>query len=460
MKESYIKSIVLGARGAFLIVLSAYFFIFPFGRLLIDLNDPALSNGEIPRFTFRWHKELSPKIEDWANERVRLNAAQDLSVHDVSGTEWPIFSSVYYLWATEALQDAWEKDPTLSTVAPAEYAAEAIEATATLIADPNHANWVKQHWGDDYLTQENIFYRMLLMSGLLSYQNLTKDTQYKALLRWQVETLSAELEASPHGLLDDYPGQCYPIDILPAIAIIQRSEMVLNSDYAAFVDRSKRGFSGSRLDPQLQLPTYVANSISGEGLGPARGVGISYLLIWAPELWPEVAADWYAKYEAEFLDDRGWVVGVREYALTSEKSEWGFEIDAGPVMSGFGTAASAFGIGAARSNGRIDHAYPLITEALVFTWPLPNGTLLTTLPLSNFSEAPFIGETALLFTFTRQPQTADLIFPDSSHWPWATYLGLGFYLSFGNWGLLRGGKFISLALSSANNPKRLGRSGS
>ena len=39
------------------------------------------------------------------------------------------------------------------------------------------------------------------------------------------------------------------------------------------------------------------------------------------------------------------------------------DVDSGPV-------------GAARANGRFDHAYPLSAEMLFACWPLPDGTLL------------------------------------------------------------------------------------
>ncbi len=124
---------------------------------------------------------------------------------------------------------------------PRQYARGAIEAAAALVADPNHAGWVRQHWGDDYLKKENLFYRMLLISALTSYQKLLGDTRYEAPLRRQVESLAQELEDSPHGLLDDYPGQCYPIDIVPAIAAIRRADAVLGTDHSQFVARAVRG---------------------------------------------------------------------------------------------------------------------------------------------------------------------------------------------------------------------------
>ena len=411
-------------------LMALYFFIIPFGIIVSVLGDPGLHNGETPNFVYQWHHKLSDKFEPWANNRVDSRRASELGLNNISGTEWPIFSAVYFLWTTEALQAAWEENPLIFPIMPKEYAKGAIESAAKIISDPNHATWVKIHWGDDYLSQENLFYRMLLISGLTSYQKLLDDDQYESLLLNQVVSLSNELDASPFGLLDDYPGQCYPIDILPAIAAIQRADDVLGTDNSLFSERAIRAFETTRLDRQTNLPAYIANSRTGEGIGPARGVGISYMLIWAPELWPDTAHDWYESYENHFWQEGQMITGVREFSKDYEYNDWFVDVDAGPVVGGLGTAATAFGIGAARANGRFDHAYPLSAEALVASWPLLNGTLLGPRILSNLSDAPYVGETAILFNLTRMPNS-DIIVLNEKRLPFIVYVALLFYLIFG-----------------------------
>lgn len=436
-----VLSVCIYGNAAIIIALACYFFIVPLGILLSVLNDPGLYNGEMPRFLYSWHHQLSENFEPWARQRVASSRASELTLNNISGTEWPIFSAVYYLWTTEALQDAWEDDPSLYLTMPKVYAKEAIEAAASLIHDPGHASWVKAYWGDDYLYEENLFYRMLLISGLTSYQRLLDDDQYQTLLIDQVDSLSNQLNDSPHGLLDDYPGQCYPIDILPAIAAIQRADQVLGRDHAAATARAIRAFEGTRIDPQTGLPAYVANSKTGHGLGPARGVGISYMLIWAPELWPDTASRWYSRYEDHFWQEGWLVVGVREFSKDASYGTWLLDVDAGPVVGGYGTAASAFGIGAMRTNGRLDQAYPLSAEAIVASWPLYNGTLLGTRMLSNLSDAPFIGESALLFNLTRQPLDEHVVV-DKKELPFVVYIVLFLYAFVGLAG-------IGLAILSA-----------
>jgi len=385
-----------------LLAISMWFLILPGLLVIRAIRDPNLHDAGIPRHALRLHWSLSPQYERWARERVTSKQAGNLDVCNISGTEWPVFGSVFYLWATEALQGAWEQDHTLCACAPADAARGAVDAAAALVADPVHAAWVREHWGPDYLHRENVFYRSLLIAGLTSHYRLTQDGKYLDLLRDEVKALSQDLDASPHGLLDDYPGECYPTDVLTAIACIRRADDVLGTDHAVFAARALRAFQGPLLD-STGLPPYAANSRAGRPIGPARGCGNSFMLTWAPELWPDVAASWYADYEAHFWQTRLGAAGFRDFPKALPNSDWYMDVDAGPVLAGYGFAACAFGVGAARANGCFDHAYPLSAEMLAISWPLPNGTLLGPRLLSDSVDAPFLGEAAILFNLTRQP---------------------------------------------------------
>ncbi len=215
------------------------------------------------------------------------------------------------------------------------------------------------------------------------------------------------------------------ISCQPSTAI-RRADEVLGTDHSAFAGRALRAFEGTRLDPRTQLPAYVADSKTGQGYGSARGVGISFMLTWAPELWPDTAKQWFDRYESQFWQEGSVLVGVREYPQSHSNSDaWLMDVDAGPVVAGYGTAASAFGIAAARANGHFEKAYPLSAQALVVAWPLPGGTLMVPRLLSNYSDAPFVGEAALLFSLTRRPIVNS---PGSAgRLPLLVYLVLGFH---------------------------------
>jgi hypothetical protein len=102
------KQLVLSVyvNGVLIAALSVYLFFAPVLILVHDLSEPALATGEVPRFAFRWHREISGDLELWAQQRVVSGQAADLSVNDIAATEWPMFSAVFYLWATESLQEA------------------------------------------------------------------------------------------------------------------------------------------------------------------------------------------------------------------------------------------------------------------------------------------------------------------------------------------------------------------
>jgi hypothetical protein len=242
-------------------------------------------------------------------------------------------------------------------------------------------------------------------------------------LRDQVETFAAELDQSKTGLLDDYPGECYPGDVMAALMCIKRADTVLGTDHSKFIVKGLRGFTGSHATV-YQLPPYSASSGNGAPNATSRGCGNSYMLLTSPELWPAQARTWYALHERYFWQKRITAFGFREFpnappqavpasgtnagrvstAEAFERVQWGMDVDAGPIIAGHGVAASAFGVGAARKNGRFDHAYPLSAEMLITMWELPTGTLMVPRLLSNASDAPLLGEAAILWLLSIQPE--------------------------------------------------------
>jgi hypothetical protein len=379
-----------------------YCFLLPGVSVVQDLRDASLRGPGVPRRAWSLHRSLTPRFEAWARERVRSKQAATAALHDVPTTEWPMFSAVFYLMATEQLQEQAGKPENSGATPPLQYAEGAVHAARDLILDPSHHTWVRTHWGDNYLHRENVFFRALLIAGLTSHENLTHDGTALAVLRDQTDTLARDLDGSRLGLLHDYPGECYPIDVLPAIAFIRRADATLGTDHSAFVARAPRAFEGPLADP-LGLIPFRMNLQTAEAEQPSRGVGMSWIAVFAPDLWPDRARNWYTGYERHFWQDRGWAAGFREQSRETPDSDWFFEVDAGPVIGGFGTAASAFGIAGARRNGRFDHAYSLSAQMVAASWPLPDGTLLGPRLLSHAAAAPYLGESAIVYFLSVQP---------------------------------------------------------
>lgn len=384
-------------------ILAAVVLIYPPVRAFFNLGDAALWKPGIPQAANRLAQNLTPKYAAWAHQRVAGARAEKLATNDISGTEWPLFGSVFYLWAVENLQTAWDSGDHSFGTEPRVYCKDAVIAASELVIAPGQAAWVKKHWGEDYLHRQNVFYRMLVIASLTSREKLLHDGTHLDLLKDQVDSFTRELSASPTGLLEDYPGQCYPGDVMAAVLCIKRADAVLGTDHSDFVTRAVRGFTGPRAT-RRQLPPYSASAKSGLPTSDARGCGNSYMCLLAPELWPPQSRAWYEAYDKLFWQQRYTAAGYREFATDVADSFFSFDVDAGPVIAGFGVSASSFGVGAARKNGRFDRAYPLAAEMLTMAWEMPNGSLAVPRLLSNFSDAPYLGEAGILWVLTMQPE--------------------------------------------------------
>jgi hypothetical protein len=424
--SSKAAGILLLCNTVIMTVLGIYFFVMPFFMMIYFISDPALKGAGPNKFAMWLHRRLSPRYEKWARDRVSSGRAEKLYYKNIPGTEWPMFGSVFYLLSTEYIEEGLKDGNDASSVLPSKYAAGAIEAATSLVVDQGNAAWVKQYWGENYLHRENVFYRMLLISGTTSYQKLLGGGEYLGLLRDQVKSLSAEIDASDFGLLDDYPGQCFPTDVIAALAAIKRADAVLGTDHSAFLKRSLRGFEKNLIDPITGLPPYMADKTCACP-GEARGCSSQWGIRWAAQLWPDTAKQWYDDFDKYFWQWRFGMAGFREYNKGSDFPNWHFDVDSGPVVGGFGAAASAFGLGAARANGRIDHAYPLAAEAIVLSWPLPDGTLLLPRLLSNASDAPYIGGCSVLFNMS-QPAEQGFEITKASDLPGIIYWVLPLHL--------------------------------
>jgi hypothetical protein len=414
--------------------LAVFFLIYPPVRAFLDICEPALREPGIPKTAWRLYRNLTPRYASWARERVGQGRAEGLSTNNISGTEWPLFGSVFYLWAVENLQAAWEAGDRSASVEPKAFARDAIIAASELVIDPKHASWVKQHWGEDYLHRENVFYRMLVIAALTSREKLLHDGQHLDLLRDQVETFARELDESKTGLLDDYPDECYPGDVMAAVMCIKRADVVLGTNHSVFISRAVRGFTGNRAT-RHGLPPYRANAANGYPISDARGCANSYMCLTSPELWPAQARQWFALYDKFFWQERISAAGFREFPKDVPHSEWTMDVDAGPVVGGHGVAASAFGLGAARKNGRFDRAYPLAAELLATVGELPNGVLAMPRLLSNFSHAPMLGDVAILWQLSIQPEKGFPVKTGGSV-PTYVYIVLISVFVFGLWRIL------------------------
>lgn len=380
------------ALAGIVFLLAFLFFFYPAAATLrLALDASFRRTGDSPRITAAF-VSVAGRYESWAHRFLQSRFAATLDHGNVAATEWPMFGSVFFLVTAEDLQRQGRLDASRGALR------RAVDCAAAVVVAPDTATWVRQKWGPDYLERENLFYRMLLLLGLSSYESISGDERHHAWMSRLRSHLAAELAAAPRHLLDDYPGECYPNDILWAVAAIQRAARLDATHHDPLARSLMTTFDGPLRAPE-GLPAFQVDAPTGRQVQNARGCGNSGILIFAPELDALIASKWYQAYESRFWKTSPWLSGFTELPLGNPGPF--MDVDSGPVWFGLGSVASAFGVGAARAAGRLDHAVPLALEAFACSWPTPFGSLLPGLMGKLAADAPCLGDIALLFSLTR-----------------------------------------------------------
>lgn len=370
--------------------------------------DSGLRSAGPSKFAFSLHRSVSQRIPGYADARIASGVARTLAVSQITATESPVYGAFFYLLATANLQAAWERDHSLASESPATAGAEAIEASLRLMLDDGHAQWVRDYWGDDYLSEPNCFYRMLMIGSITAHHELTGSTQHLSLLGRVVDDLAADIDASPHGLVDDYPRQCFPCDVTVAVSMILRADNALGTNRKEWARSALHRMMGNF---GAGLPPYTANSQTGTPVFATRGCTNGFFLSHARDIDPAMADMLYQKYAADFWQEKWGMAGWREFPKWGAVPAYYLDPDSGPVIDGFGTAATGLGIGAARLHNDHARAGKLGAEMLMSAVPMINGRLLLPWLVSDRVHAPYFAEITILHQLSLLPD------PLSPHGP-------------------------------------------
>lgn len=384
------KKLFVRVLGVLVLIPTLALVVFPFLKTSwYMLTDRGLRSAAPSTFAFNLHASLSRRLPGYVDRRIASGVAETLRANQITATESPVYGAFFYLLATENLQAQWEADRSLAKRPPKETGKDAIEACARIILDPGHATWVNNYWGDDYLDEPNCFYRMLVIGSLSAHHRLTGKTEHLPFLKQLTDDLAADIDASPHGIVDDYPEQCFPCDVVAGIAMIRRADPSREAWAKRAFHRVMANFNG-------ELPPYMALAKSGEPWGPSRGCTNGFFFSYARDLDPEAADPLYQKLVTDFWQVGRFAAGWREFPRGSKHPELYFDPDSGPVLWGFGTGATGLGIGSTRLHGDHDKAGMLGAEMIAGSIPMPDGSLLLPRMVSDIEHAPQFAETVIL----------------------------------------------------------------
>jgi len=172
------------------------------------------------------------------------------------------------------------------------------------------------------------------------------DQAILAAYHTQSELLYQSFGKSAVATLESYPGLTWPVDNVVALESLRLHDVLYKTSYTAAVDRWVQWMT-AHADHSTGLFNMQIDQQGGIHDGP-RGCGLSWTFAFLPAFAPDVARQQYALYRDNwFLHPLG-TTGIREFP--PDRQEQFVDADTGPIVFGMGTAATGFGIAAAKAN--------------------------------------------------------------------------------------------------------------
>jgi hypothetical protein len=178
------------------------------------------------------------------------------------------------------------------------------------------------------------------------------------------KSLAQRLRASPHGMIETYPGEIWPPDVAAVAGSIGLYASATHTDRSVLLGDFAPRFSRCAIDASGFLVQRITPSCSR--LDAPRGSGTalaSYFLAFADDELSRTLYDAVAR-RSHLV---GGFRGVPEYPP-------GFhgpgDVNAGPILFGISVGATGFSIGAARMNGDRDRFVELVRSANLLGVPI------------------------------------------------------------------------------------------
>ncbi len=241
-----------------------------------------------------------------------------------------------------------------------------------------------RHLGDHNLYGSHLLLTLAIEHHLLVRAgDLDANPEHDRIADRVARALRAASLSHPSGHARSYPGSArWPADQSVTLAALDLYDREHGTALAAEpIARWLRWMAAHQTN---DLPHSETGTLSYAAI--PRGCALSFLSIYVSRFLPEEGARIYARYRAAHgIDWLGWR-GFREWP---EDVDGGSDVDAGPVIFGWGTAATGIGLGAARLMN--DRAMAAGIERIA-------DTVGMSLPLSGrYLLAPTLGQ-AMLFS--------------------------------------------------------------
>jgi hypothetical protein len=270
----------------------------------------------------------------------------------------------------------------------------AMRRAAELMLRPETLRYAARAYGHDGLhamgAGEGHAYLGYVNLGLGMLRLVDPDTPLSSLNDRLSKALSERLRASPHGLLETYPGETWPPDVAAVAGSIGLYASATHTDSSALLGDWGSRFSRCAVDASGFLVQKVTANC--DRLDAPRGSGTalaSYFLAFADG---DLSGTLY-----DAIARRSHVVGgfrgVPEYAPGFRGQG---DVNAGPILFGISVGATGFAIGAARMNHDRDAFIELVRSANLVGVPTSHDGA------ESFATGGLLGNALLLAMLTAQ----------------------------------------------------------
>lgn len=182
------------------------------------------------------------------------------------------------------------------------------------------------------------------------HRRLVPDSRFSALNDRISHALARHLAASPHGIIETYPHEAYPMDNASVVTSLLLHAQNTGANHGAALHRPLAHFTQAWVDRDSGLLYQAIDAQSNQPAERARASGTAFAATMLGFAERDISARLYATVQKQCTKSLLGFGYVNEYP--HGQSGHG-DVDSGPVIFGISPSATGFLLGAARASG--DH---------------------------------------------------------------------------------------------------------
>ncbi len=273
----------------------------------------------------------------------------------------------------------------------------AMRAAADQLVAPGTLQYAAERYGRHGAVAmgpgEGHAYMGYINMGLGMLRAVDPDTPHADLNDRLTARLAARLDASPHGMVETYPGETWPPDVAAVAGSIGLHALATGADHRQLLDTWAERFAACSVHSSGYLVQRLRTG-SCEALDAPRGSGTALGACFIRYAHPALADRLTAALRDTGLRSALGFGALREYAPGFSGAG---DTNAGPIVLGLSVGATGFGLGAARASGDRDLFTRLYRTTHLFGAPIRSGDRL------HFAPGGVLGNALLLAMLTAGP---------------------------------------------------------